>query len=108
MRGLELNMMVLHDTTRLLTRRQVSIITGLSRTTLWRYVHEGWFPEPRRTPGGELRWLDSDVMGWIYGLPSGKGEAPERAQGKARIGHHRRPQMEQPLSEAAAPHLALE
>jgi prophage regulatory protein len=61
--------MIPDDMTGLLTRRQVSTITGLSRTTLWRYVDEMRFPEPRRTPGGELRWLAADVQRWIHELP---------------------------------------
>lgn len=76
--------MILNEPERLLIRRQVTLITGLSRTTLWRYGQEGRFPQPRRMPGGELRWLESEIMAWIYGLPLGSDDTPEIVTGRYR------------------------
>ncbi|ASY62554.1 hypothetical protein SJ05684_c10980 [Sinorhizobium sojae CCBAU 05684] len=63
---------------RLLRRREVELITGLSRTTLWRYEGDGRFPGALRLPGGDLRWLGGDVWAWILALPSGKEQARAR------------------------------
>ncbi len=66
------------DTNRLMTRREVSKVTTLSRTTLWRYVDEKRFPEPRRIPGGPLVWRVGDVLRWIEELPPAKKDANAR------------------------------
>lgn len=63
---------------RLLRRREVELITGLSRTTLWRYEGDGRFPGALRLPGGDLRWLGGDVWAWILALPSGREQARVR------------------------------
>ncbi|MDK1385126.1 AlpA family phage regulatory protein [Sinorhizobium sp. 8-89] len=63
---------------RLLRRREVELITGLSRTTLWRYEGDGRFPGALRLPGGDLRWLGGDVWAWILALPSGRSKARAR------------------------------
>lgn len=36
----------------------------LSRTTLWRRAKNGTFPQPRRLPGGQRRWLLADLLAW--------------------------------------------
>ena len=59
----------------LLTRRQVSKLTTLSRTTLWRYVRDEVFPAPFNTPGGRLVWWMADVLRWMHELaPRGPGK----------------------------------
>ncbi|MBX5273307.1 AlpA family phage regulatory protein [Rhizobium sp. NLR17b] len=63
---------------RLLTRREVEYITGLKRTTLWRYERDGRFPGALRLPGGDLRWLGGVVWAWILALPSGQEQARTR------------------------------
>jgi len=37
---------------------------ALSRTTLWRRVKGGQFPQPRHLPGGQRRWLLADLLAW--------------------------------------------
>lgn len=70
--------MAWYDMFSLLTRREVCAITGLSRTTLWRYEGDGRFPVALRLPGGGLRWLAINVFRWIEALPSGREEAHAR------------------------------
>lgn len=45
---------------------QVAQITGLSRTTLWRYEREGIFPTRVALGGGSVGWYQSDVEQWLY------------------------------------------
>lgn len=44
---------------------QVAEITGLSRTTLWRYEREGIFPTRIALGGGSVGWYQSDVDQWV-------------------------------------------
>ena len=44
---------------------EVSKITGLSRTTVWRYEKEGIFPARIALGGGSVGWYQSDIDQWI-------------------------------------------
>lgn len=45
-------------------------LTGLkSRTTLWRRLRAGKFPEPVDLGGGQIGWIESDVQEWIASRP---------------------------------------
>lgn len=51
---------------RLLKFAEVSKITGLSRTTVWRYESAGIFPKRRRIGmGNRCAWLESEVVKWV-------------------------------------------
>ena len=46
--------------------------TGLSKTTLWRRVSDGSFPEPIRLGGPRSRavgWYRAEVEDWIHSRP---------------------------------------
>ena len=43
---------------------QVSAITGLSRTTIWRLERAGKFPSRRKISPGAVAWLNSEVITW--------------------------------------------
>ncbi|MCA1403079.1 AlpA family phage regulatory protein [Ensifer sp. IC3342] len=94
------------DMTGLLTRRQVSELTTLSRTTLWRYVDGELFPEPRRTPGGRLVWWVADVHRWMHELPPGgqgaRGRWEKLAEGRARRAPAQQPAVP-PVGPGSAP-----
>ena len=47
----------------------VKIKTGLSRTTLYKYVKLGLFPRQRQLGPGRVAWRASDVRGWIESRP---------------------------------------
>lgn len=53
---------------RFLTHRAVVERTALSRTSLWRRVAAGDFPQPIRLGTQRLVWLESDVNAWIARL----------------------------------------
>lgn len=50
---------------------------GISRTTAWRGVRDGWLPRPVKVSPGRHAWRWSDVAGWQAGLQSRR---PPRVQ----------------------------
>ena len=54
------------------TRHDILAIIPISATTLWRWVRQGKFPQPRGT-GGKLLWLRTDVEIWAT-----EGKYPRR------------------------------
>ena len=61
---------------RMLTVAEVSRVTSLSRTTLYRMVERGQFPAPRRISAARVAWRESVVQAW---LPVGN-EAVEQGE----------------------------
>lgn len=57
------------DPYELLTIREVTALTKLSRTTIWRRVSEGTFPRPIRVGPRAVRWLRWQVEEWIASRP---------------------------------------
>lgn len=53
----------------------VTELTGLSRTTIWRREQEGDFPARLQLGPNSVGWKESDVLGWIESRP----EASERS-----------------------------
>ncbi len=47
----------------------VKIKTGLSRTTLYKYIKLGLFPRQRQLGPGRVAWRASDVRDWIESRP---------------------------------------
>ena len=48
-------------TTKLLTRQQIEEITGLTRSTIYRLMRSGQFPEPIRIGPRAVRWPQSEI-----------------------------------------------
>ncbi|MBP7609008.1 MAG: AlpA family transcriptional regulator [Steroidobacteraceae bacterium] len=48
-----------------LRRKQVETRTGLSRSTIYQYIHDGAFPKPVPLGPRAVGWLESDVSAWI-------------------------------------------
>ena len=59
---------------RLLRRREVERITGMSRSSIYRLMHEGEFPRPVRVGPAAVRWKKSDITVWIEARPVATGE----------------------------------
>ena len=53
----------MHD--RLLRRRQVEEITGLSRSSIYRLMQDGEFPRPVKVGPAAVRWRASDINAWL-------------------------------------------
>ena len=50
---------------RILDKRDVSEVTGVSTVTLWRMEKAGQFPRRRQITPGRVGWLQSEVLQWI-------------------------------------------
>ncbi|MCF1252470.1 AlpA family transcriptional regulator [Pseudomonas putida] len=50
---------------RILRMKTVIEITGLARSTVYKYVAEGIFPKPLSLGGRSVGWLESEVNSWI-------------------------------------------
>jgi predicted DNA-binding transcriptional regulator AlpA len=63
---------------RLLSKREVLAIVGVSYPTLWSWMRQGKFPRSR-VVGGKSMWLSTDIEAWLATLPVRKlkGDAPE-------------------------------
>jgi prophage regulatory protein len=58
---------------RLIRRREVSNLTGLAASTIYRLVAQGRFPEPLHPLGNRMAaWRATDVRAWIADRASGK------------------------------------
>lgn len=45
--------------------REVIEKTGLARSTIYKYIDAGTFPEPVPLGGRSVGWVDSEVHDWI-------------------------------------------
>ena len=50
---------------RLLRLSEVQHRVGLGRSTIYRWMEDGKFPKPHSIGGYSVRWLESDINGWI-------------------------------------------
>lgn len=50
---------------RIIRLKEVSNVTGLARSTIYKYVSEGSFPKPVSLGDRCVGWLESEVQGWI-------------------------------------------
>ena len=63
------------NSNRLLRRREVEERTGLARTTIYRKMREGSFPEPIQVGARAVRWPASEIEAWLTSRPRASGEA---------------------------------
>ena len=61
-----MNMVV--ETDRLLRRKEVERLVGLSRSAIYAKMSNGTFPRPKSVGDGSVRWLHSEVVEWISQL----------------------------------------
>ncbi len=54
---------------RLIRLPEVLMLTGLSRSTLYRKVKEGRFPAPVSLGPRSVAWRESEVLTWIRNCP---------------------------------------
>ncbi len=59
---------------KLLRRREVEELTGLSRASVYRLISEGEFPRPVRVSATAVRWKASDIDAWIKSRPLSTSE----------------------------------
>lgn len=61
-------------TERLLRRRQVEEITGLSRSSIYRLMRTQEFPLAVKVGPAAVRWKKSDITNWLESRPLATGE----------------------------------
>ncbi len=67
----------MHD--RLLRRREVERITGMSRSSIYRLMQQGDFPRPVKVSSTAVRWKESDIAAWIESRPVAASELGSNA-----------------------------
>ena len=67
----------MHD--RLLRRREVERITGMSRASIYRLMQRGEFPRPVKVGSTAVRWKKSDIAAWIESRPEATRELGSNA-----------------------------
>lgn len=60
---------------RLLRRDEVESRCGITRSTLYRWMRAGRFPEPLRVGPCAVRWPASEIEEWLAERPRATGEA---------------------------------
>ena len=66
---------------RLLTLRDVTAATALSRSAVYALMAESRFPKPIRIGARAVRWVEKEVLDFIASRPRGGSERPARNQG---------------------------
>lgn len=51
--------------TRLIRLKEVMAITGLSRSSIYRYIDEGRFPEAVSIGSRTVAWVDREILRWV-------------------------------------------
>ena len=54
-------------------RRSVERMTGLSKSTLYRLIKKGEFPQPLRLTRKAVRWRREEINEWLSHRPRGGG-----------------------------------
>lgn len=55
---------------RVLRRKTLASLLGISETTLWRRVRAGLVPPPVQFGNGQIGWLESTIADWQESLPT--------------------------------------
>ena len=61
-------------TDRLLRLNEVQARCGLSRSSLYRMMRDGSFPEPLKVGVRAVRWRESEIEAWLEALPRASGD----------------------------------
>ena len=64
---------------RLLRRNEVEARCGIARTTVYRLMRAGQFPEPIRVGQRAVRWPESEIEKWLAERPRATGDGPRSA-----------------------------
>lgn len=54
---------------RLIAKREVLELIGVSYPTIWKWMQEGIFPRSRQLGINKTVWLESEIYAWINALP---------------------------------------
>ena len=56
--------------------KELIVMTGLSRVTIWRLERAGLFPQRRRIGKAAVGWIEQEVESWIKSRAAGPGAPP--------------------------------
>ncbi len=62
------------NTGRLLRLSEVVVLTGLSRSSIYRKMRDGSFPEPLKIGMRAVRWRKSEIEAWLAACPRATGD----------------------------------
>ena len=65
----------MRDDDRLLRREEVQVRTALSRSSLYRLMRAGLFPEPNRVGPRAVRWRAGEIESFLAARPRATGES---------------------------------
>ena len=65
--------------TKLLHAREVQRACGLSKSTLYRFMRTGLFPEPLKIGPKAIRWWADEIQEWIDSRERAHGDSPKSA-----------------------------
>ena len=57
--------------TPILRRPDVEAVTGLSRSTIYKWMNEGSFPKPVKLGPRAVGWREADINDWLNKLSKG-------------------------------------
>ena len=63
-------------TDRLLRLGEVRTRTALARSTIYRKMRDGTFPEPLKIGVRAVRWPESEIEAWLAARPRATGDTP--------------------------------
>ena len=63
-------------TDRLLHLSEVLSRTALGRSSIYRMMRDGSFPEPLKVGVRPVRWRESEIEGWLAARPRAAGDGP--------------------------------
>ena len=67
--------------TRLVKLQEVEQASGLSKTTLYRLMRTGHFPEPLQVGPKAVRWRADEIQAWVDSRPRARGESSKAKAG---------------------------
>ena len=67
--------MSMPTTDRLLSLSEVKCRSGLSRSSLYRKMRDGSFPEPLKVGLRSVRWPQAEIEAWVASRPRASGDA---------------------------------
>ena len=65
------------STGRLLRLSEVRSRTALGRSTIYRLMRNGDFPEPLKIGARAVRWRESEIEEWLAARPRATGDTPQ-------------------------------
>jgi prophage regulatory protein len=60
---------------RLIRLKDVKHVTGLGRSTIYKYIEEGAFPKSVSLGERAVAWVESEVMGWVIARIEARDQA---------------------------------